>query len=78
MKIPKALLEQLKFEESVEFEVYPYGLLLRPVHNGKVVPARAGWNEMIEAALAEDVEEEDPDEFSDWAQRELVELVKEE
>lgn len=77
IRIPKTLLEKLKIEESVEFEVLPYGLLLRPVHNGKVVPARAGWGEMFEAALAENVTD-DSDEFEDWERDGFAEFVKEE
>ena len=65
VRIPKAFLEQLKFEESVEFEILPEGLLLRPVFSSDEsdVP-RAGWDEMFRMALAE--EGDDAEEFADW------------
>jgi antitoxin MazE len=72
VRIPKTLLEQLRFEKSVEFQVTPEGLLLRPIHEKSEndSEARAGWDEMFQAALAE------PDaaatEFADWNQAELT------
>ena len=72
IRIPKILLEQLHFDKSVEFQVTPEGLLLRPVHE----PAennsqpRAGWDEMFQAALAETGD--DGAEFADWNQNELT------
>lgn len=74
VRIPKILLEQLKFEKSVEFQVTPEGLLLRPVHE----PAedkpqiRAGWSEMFQIALAE--KGGDAAEFADWNQAGLTEF----
>jgi len=65
VRIPKTLLEQLHFDKSVEFQVTPEGLLLRPVHEEtKNDLPRAGWNEMFRAALAEGANDEP--EFADW------------
>ena len=73
VRIPKTLLEQLQFEKSVEFQVTPEGLLLRPVHEKKEndVP-RANWNEMFQTALAETGD--DAEEFADWNQNSLSEF----
>lgn len=76
VRIPKPLLEQLKFEESVEFEITPDGLLLRPVRKKTETPARAGWDEMFKSALAEDGD--DGEEFAEWNQAELTEFDKKE
>ena len=65
VRIPKALLEQLKFEKTVEFEILPEGLLLRPIHEKEERKPRAGWDEMFKAALASG-ESDDSEEFSDW------------
>lgn len=65
VRIPKALLEQLKFEKTVEFEILPDGLLLRPVSEREERKPRAGWDEMFQAALASG-ETDDSEEFSDW------------
>jgi antitoxin MazE len=46
IRIPKTLLEQMQFEKSVEFQVTPEGLLLRPVQEKENVLPRAGWEEM--------------------------------
>jgi len=74
VRIPKILLEQLRFEKSVEFRVTPEGLLLRPVHEPAEndSQARAGWNEMFQTALAE--EGDDAAEFADWNQAGLTEF----
>ncbi len=71
VRIPKTLLEQLHFEKSVEFQVLPEGLLLRPVHEEKQnnLP-RTGWNEMFQTALAEDGD--DAQEFAEWNQAGLT------
>ena len=72
VRIPKTLLEQLRFEKSVEFQVTPEGLLLRPVHEKSENDSepRAGWDEMFRAALAE--KGDDRAEFADWNQTELT------
>ena len=75
VRIPKALLEQLKFEQAVEFEITPEGLLLRPVRQPKTVIPREGWAEMFENALAEGDNSED---FSDWNQTDLSEFDEKE
>lgn len=74
VRIPKTLLEQLRFEKSVEFQVTPEGLLLRPVHEQAEndSPPRAGWDEMFQSALAEDGD--DREEFADWNQVGLTEF----
>jgi len=74
VRIPKTLLEQLRFEKSVEFQITPEGLLLRPVHERKQSdsPPRTGWNEMFQTALAEDGD--DAQEFADWNQTGLTEF----
>jgi hypothetical protein len=68
----------LKFEESVEFEILPEGLLLRPVHKqtspGDAAP-RAGWKEMFAAAQTVD---DDLEEFTDWNEASLTAFDREE
>jgi antitoxin MazE len=64
VRIPKILLEQLKFEKSVELEVTPEGLLLRPA--AEQSNSRAGWAEQFAAALAENDAADDAAEFTDW------------
>ncbi len=78
VRIPKSLLEQLHFEKSVEFQVTPEGLLLRPVHEPPEndSQARAGWDEMFQSALAET--SDDGDEFADWNQAGLSEFDRKE
>jgi len=78
VRIPKTLLEQLKFEKSVEFEVLPEGLLLRPVHEKTEIESapRADWNELFRAALAEDAD--DAREFADWNHAGLTEFDEKE
>jgi antitoxin MazE len=73
VRIPKALLEQLKFEQTVEFEILPEGLLLRPVkeENGPE-PPRGGWTEMFRQALRE--EGDDAAQFADWNRSALTEF----
>ena len=75
VRIPKSLLEQLHFDKSVEFQVTPEGLLLRPVHEPTEndSQARAGWNEMFQTALAENGEDV-VGEFADWNQAGLAEF----
>lgn len=74
VRIPKTLLEQLRFEKSVEFQVLPEGLLLRPVYEKKEndCEVRAGWDEMFQTALAETGD--DAAEFADWNQTEPTEF----
>lgn len=73
VRIPKVLLEQLKFEQTVEFEILPEGLLLRPVKNeNESERPRAGWTEMFGRALSE--EKDDAAEFADWQQNALTEF----
>ncbi len=74
VRIPKILLEQLHFEKSVEFQVLPEGLLLRPVHEKKEndSPPRTGWNEVFQTALTETGD--DHREFADWNQAGLTEF----
>ncbi len=74
VRIPKTLLEQLRFGKSVEFQVTPEGLLLRPVQEKKEndFEPRAGWNEMFQIALAET--SDDDEEFADWNQNGLTEF----
>jgi antitoxin MazE len=76
VRIPKVLLEQLSFEQTVEFEITPEGLLLRPVRQPKTAVPREGWAEMFQAALAEDVD--DSPEFADWNQTSLSEFDEKE
>lgn len=76
IRIPKVLLEQLQFEKSVEFEVLPEGLLLRPIHESAKVSPRAGWDEMFQSALNEDAD--DSAEFADWNQIKLTEFDRSE
>jgi antitoxin MazE len=78
IRIPKVLLEQLRFEKSVEFQVTPEGLLLRPVHEleEKESQARAGWDEMFQTALNKTGD--DSAEFADWNQTELAEFDRKE
>jgi antitoxin MazE len=73
VRIPKTIIEQLKFEKTVEFEVLPEGLLLRPVKNQteKVAP-RADWEEIIQAALAK--ETDDAADFGEWNHNALTEF----
>ena len=68
VRIPKILLEQLRFEKSVEFQVTPEGLLPRPVYERVENDSqpRANWDEMFRAALVED--DDDAPEFADWNQ----------
>ena len=75
VRIPKALLEQLRFGQTVEFEITPEGLLLRPVRQPKTSVPRKGWAEMFENALAED---NDSENFSDWNQTNLSEFDEKE
>ena len=77
VRIPKTLLEQLQFEKSVEFQVLPEGLLLRPVHEkkGNDVP-RENWDEMFQTALAETGD--DAEEFADWNRNSLSEFDEKE
>ncbi len=74
VRIPKTLLEQLRFEKSVEFQVTPEGLLLRPVYeNAENKPSpRLGWDAMFQTALAENGDESA--EFADWNQAALTEF----
>ena len=78
VRIPKTLLEQLQIEQSVEFEILPEGLLLRPVHEQPKSerPARAGWDEMFRASTAESGDA--AEEFSDWNQNYLSEFDEKE
>ncbi len=73
VRIPKALLEQLKFEKTVEFEILPEGLLLRPVVENEKTAPRADWEEMFRAALA-DGETDDETDLADWEQADLTDL----
>jgi len=73
IRIPKALLEQLKFEKTVELDVLPEGLLLRPASE-KTKP-RDGWTEMFAAALAEGSTDDD---FADWNAAALTEFDEKE
>lgn len=75
VRIPKALIEQLKFEMTVEFEILPEGLLLRPVKETSPRP-RANWKEMFQKALAE--EGDDSKEFAEWNQANLTEFDEKE
>lgn len=78
VRIPKALLEQLKFQQTVEFEILPEGLLLRPVfHQTETVAPRADWVEMFQTALAEEGED-NLQEFADWNQTNLTEFDEKE
>lgn len=65
VRIPKVLLEQLKFGKTVEFEILPEGLLLRPVPEKSERAPREGWDEMFKTALASG-ESDDSSEFADW------------
>jgi antitoxin MazE len=76
IRIPKTLLEQMQFEKSVEFQVTPEGLLLRPVQEKENVLPRAGWEEMFQAALAEN--DDDAPEFADWNNDKLTEFDEKE
>lgn len=78
VRIPKTLLEQLRIEQSVEFEILPEGLLLRPVRERakNERPPRAGWGEMFRASVAESGD--DAEEFSDWNQNNLNEFDEKE
>ena len=73
VRIPKALLEQLKFEQTVEFEILPEGLLLRPVkEENRLERPRTGWTEMFSQALSEDGD--DAEQFEDWNPSALTEF----
>ena len=77
VRIPKALLEQLKFEKTVEFEILPEGLLLRPVREKQKRQPREGWEQMFRAALAAG-ETDDSEEFADWNENSLTSFDEEE
>lgn len=77
VRIPKALLEQLKFGKTVEFEVLPDGLLLRPIPEKTEHAPRTGWDEMFQAALASG-ESDDSSEFADWNESSLSRFDEEE
>lgn len=66
VRIPKAVLDQLNFKNTVEFEVLPEGLLLRAAHqtNQESTP-RAAWAEQFAAALSDGVTD-DSQEFAEW------------
>lgn len=64
VRIPKILLEQLKFKKSVELEVLPEGLLLRPADEAEISAARFGWAEMFASAVQ--AEDEAENEFAEW------------
>ena len=68
IRIPKILLEQLKFEKTIELEVLPEGLLMRPV-SAQSQP-REGWAEQFAAALVENGAD-DAREFADWNENAL-------
>lgn len=74
VRIPKVLLEQLKFKKTVEFEILPEGLLLRPVTDKSEKTARAGWAEQF--AQAAEIGKEDAAEFLDWNQTDLSSFDK--
>jgi antitoxin MazE len=76
VRIPKSLLDELKFEKLVEFEILPNGLLLRPIHEKPVSPPRAGWSEMFKSAL--DESGDDREKFGDWNQTGLTEFDEKE
>lgn len=76
VRIPKALLEQLKFERTVEFEITSEGLLMRPVKEKKTENPRADWAEMFDKALAN--EADDAREFDDWNVANLSEFDEKE
>lgn len=63
VRIPKILLEQLKFDKTVELEILPEGLLLRPVSGN--APPRENWAEQFAAALPE-TGADDAETFADW------------
>lgn len=75
--IPKTIFEQLKFEEMVEFEILPEGILLRPVlsPDRSDVP-RADWSEIFQMALIE--EGDDAEQFADWNVSDLSVFEREE
>lgn len=64
VRIPKVLLEQLKFKKSVELEVLPEGLLLRPSDEVAEGAPRLGWAEMFAAAAQSAGNDEN--EFTEW------------
>ena len=66
VRIPQILLKQLQFEEFVELEILPEGLLLRPLHTQTKANPRAGWSEMFSAAVTENGD--DSAEFAEWNQ----------
>lgn len=76
VRIPKVLLEQLKFKKSVELEVLPEGLLLRPSDENENLMPRLGWAEMFAAAILS--EGNDENEFAEWDQTTLTSFDKNE
>ncbi len=76
VRIPKVLLEQLKFKKSVELEVLPEGLLLRPSDEAADCAPRSGWAEMFAAAAQNDSGDEN--EFSEWDEATLSSFDKRE
>lgn len=78
VRIPKALLEQLQFEKSVEFQILPEGLLLRPIQEPKKNKSkpRENWTEIFQTALAET--DDDGEDFADWNQAGLTEFDEKE
>jgi antitoxin MazE len=73
VRIPKILLEQLKFKKTVEFEILPEGLLLRPVTENDDKTVRASWAEQFAQANAE-AGGDDSANFADWNDTELSEF----
>ncbi len=63
IRIPKTLLKQFNFKNSVTVEILPEGLLLKPNNE-----PRAGWREQFAA------ESNDKDEFRDWEEATLTEF----
>ena len=77
VRIPKPLLDQLKFEQTVEFEITPEGLLVRPIRQTENKIPRKDWAEKFQAALAKDGGDDSP-EFADWNQTSLTEFDEKE
>ncbi len=75
IRIPKTLLEQLKFEKTVELEILPEGLLMRPISTKS--NSRDGWAEQFAAALAENGADDSTD-FADWNENSLTAFDEEE
>lgn len=75
VRIPKILLEQLKFEKIIELEILPEGLLMRPA--AKQSSPRDGWAEQFASALAEG-DSDDKAEFADWTEPALTSFDKDE